>query len=135
MSKVVFITGVSSGFGKHTATLLAEKGHKVYGTSRREIEHDPRINLLYMDVTDLTAVENSIKTVLEKEGRIDVLINNAGTHVGGAVEVTPYNDIRLQMDTNFMGAVHTIRAILPSMRKQKAGTIISQPINTNNRGL
>lgn len=125
MSKVIFITGISSGFGKHTATILAEKGHKVYGTSRKEVEHDPRINVIYLDVTDLSAVENSIKTVLEKEGRIDVLINNAGMHTGGAIEVTPYDDIRRQIDTNLFGAIHTIRAVLPSMRKQGTGTIIN----------
>jgi len=125
MSKIVFITGISSGFGKHTALLLAERGHKVYGTSRKEIEHDPRVNVLYLDVTDLTAVENGIKSVVEKEGRIDVLINNAGMHTGGAIEVTPYDDIRKQIDTNLFGAIHTIRAALPSMRKQGGGTIIN----------
>ncbi|MFZ4401852.1 MAG: SDR family oxidoreductase [Bacteroidales bacterium] len=125
MSKVVFITGISSGFGKHTASLLAEKGHKVYGTCRRESEHDSKVNVLYMDVTDKAAVEICIKTVIEKEGRIDVLINNAGMHVGGPVEITPYENIQLQMDTNFMGVVHTIRAVLPFMRKQGNGRIIN----------
>lgn len=125
MSKVIFITGISSGFGKHTASLLAERGHKVYGTCRKEIDHDPKIHVLYMDVTDVQAVEKGINTVIEKEGRIDVVINNAGTVVGGAVEITPYDDIRLQMDTNFMGPLNVIRAALPHLRKQNAGTIIN----------
>jgi NAD(P)-dependent dehydrogenase (short-subunit alcohol dehydrogenase family) len=125
MSKVIFITGISSGFGKYTASLLAEGGHKVYGTSRRDTEHDPRVNVLFLDVTDLPAVESCIRTVLEKEGRIDVLINNAGMHTGGAIEVTPYDDIRRQIDTNLFGAIHTIRAVLPAMRKQGSGTIIN----------
>ena len=125
MSKVVFITGISSGFGKHTSSFLAKKGYRVYGTCRKACEHDPLVNMLQMDVTDLTAVEQSIKQVLEKEGRIDVLVNNAGMHTGGAIEVLPYEDARLQMETNFMGAVYTIRTVLPVMRKQHNGTIIN----------
>lgn len=125
MSKVVFITGISSGFGKHTSSLLAQKGYVVYGTCRKDCDHDPRVNVLTMDVTDQEAVEKGISHVLEKEGRIDVLINNAGMHTGGAIEATPYEDIRRQIDTNFMGAVHTIRAVLPAMRSQGNGTIVN----------
>jgi len=125
MSKVIFITGISSGFGKHTASLLAAKGHVVYGTSRKQIDHDPQVNILYMDVTDLPAVESCVRIVLEKEGRIDVLINNAGMHTGGAIEISPYDDVRKQIDTNLFGAIHTIRAVLPAMRRQGSGTIIN----------
>jgi NAD(P)-dependent dehydrogenase (short-subunit alcohol dehydrogenase family) len=125
MSKVVFITGISSGFGKHTSSFLAKKGYRVYGTCRNACDHDPLVNVLQMDVTDLAAIEQSIKLVLEKEGRIDVLINNAGMLTGGAIEVIPYEDTRLQMETNFMGAVYTIRTVLPAMRKQGKGTIIN----------
>jgi NAD(P)-dependent dehydrogenase (short-subunit alcohol dehydrogenase family) len=125
MSKVVFITGISSGFGKYTSSFLAQKGYKVYGTCRKACEHDPLVHALQMDITDLSAVEKNIKLVLEKEGRIDVLINNAGMHTGGALEVLPYEDIKLQMETNFMGAVYTIRNVLPAMRKQNKGTIVN----------
>jgi NAD(P)-dependent dehydrogenase (short-subunit alcohol dehydrogenase family) len=125
MSKVVFITGVSSGFGKQTASLLAQKGYKVYGTCRKACDHDPLVNMLYMDVTDLTAIERCINEVLEKEGRIDVLINNAGMHTGGSIEVAPYEDIRLQLETNLFGAINTIKAVLPTMRKQGGGTILN----------
>ncbi len=125
MSKVVFITGISSGFGKHTSSYLAQKGYIVYGTCRKACEHDPLVNVLYMDVTDQVAVEKCINQVLEKEGRIDVLINNAGMHTGGAIEVAPYEDIRLQIETNFMGIIHTIKSVLPAMRRQGQGTIVN----------
>lgn len=125
MKKVVFITGISSGFGKQTSSYLAQKGYTVYGTVRAECEHDPLVKVLQMDVTDQSAVEKCIGLVLENEGRIDVLINNAGMHTGGAIEVTPNSHISAQMETNFMGAVHTIKAVLPAMRNQGSGTIIN----------
>jgi short-subunit dehydrogenase len=125
MSKVVLITGISSGIGKQTATYLAEKGYRVYGTSRRRIEHDPGINLVDMDVTDPKSIQLAVNMVLQKEGHIDVLINNAGMGFSGAVEDTSYEEARSQMETNFFGQFHTIQAILPCMRKQKSGTIIN----------
>jgi NAD(P)-dependent dehydrogenase (short-subunit alcohol dehydrogenase family) len=125
MNKVVFITGISSGFGKHVSSLLSNKGYRVYGTCRTACEHDPSVNVLSMDVTDLVAVQDCVSKVLEKEGRIDILINNAGMHTGGSLEVIPDEDIRLQMETNFMGAVHTIKTVLPSMRAQGKGTIVN----------
>jgi NAD(P)-dependent dehydrogenase (short-subunit alcohol dehydrogenase family) len=125
MSKVVFITGISTGFGKYTSSYLAHKGYKVYGTCRKACEYDPLVNLMYMDVTDSKAVEKCINQVLEAEGRIDVLINNAGMHTGGAVEIAPYEDIRLQIETNFIGIINTIKQVLPAMRKQGKGTIVN----------
>lgn len=125
MSKVVFITGISSGFGKATAGLLAEKGFRVYGTSRKDIEHDSRINVIQMDVLDPQSVQKAIDLVQQKEGHIDVLINNAGMGISGAIEEASLEEARLQMDTNFFGQFYTIQAVLPSMRKQKSGTIIN----------
>lgn len=125
MSKVVFITGISSGFGKHTSVYLAQKGFKVYGVSRKAIEHDPRVTVFNFDITDQPAVQNAINTVIQKEGRIDVLINNAGMHTGGSIEDAPYEDVKLQMETNFWGFVHTIKAVLPTMRQQRSGKIIN----------
>ncbi len=125
MGKVVFITGVSSGFGKHTATLLAQKGYIVYGTCRSDCDHGPMVRVLKADVTNAQDVKDCIDAIIEKEGRIDILINNAGIHTGGAIEIYPYEDIRLQMETNFMGVVHTIKAVLPFMRGQGSGTIIN----------
>ena len=89
MTKVVFITGISSGFGKSVSTLLAQNGYIVYGTYRTPCEVDSKVNALQMDVTDVEAVNRCINQVLEKEGRIDVLINNAGMHTGGPVEMIP----------------------------------------------
>lgn len=125
MTKVIFITGISSGFGKSVSALLARKGYTVYGTFRTPCESDSRVNKLHLDVTDVDEVNRCINQVLEKEGRIDVLINNAGMHTGGPAEMITDDLIRLQIETNFMGAVHTVKAVLPSMRRHKKGTIIN----------
>lgn len=125
MSKVVFITGVSSGFGKHTSAYLADKGYTVYGTCRKPCEHHPKVNILFLDITDQAAIQRCINEVKEKEGRIDVLINNAGMHTGGAIETAPMEDVRMQIETNVFGPIHTIRAVLPVMRAQGSGTIIN----------
>jgi NAD(P)-dependent dehydrogenase (short-subunit alcohol dehydrogenase family) len=125
MPKVIFISGISSGFGRKTAELLAAKGHIVYGTVRRETETMPNINVLKMDLTDHLSIRHAVGSVLKKEGRIDILINNAGMHTGGAIETTPIENIRLQMDTNVMGMIYMLREVLPAMRKQRDGTIIN----------
>lgn len=125
MGKVVFITGISSGFGRHTSSYLAGKGYKVFGTCRKACEHDPMVKMMLMDVTDLNAVKSCVNQVLETEGKIDILINNAGMHTGGAIEVAPYEDIRQQMETNIIGAVNMIKQVLPAMRAQGGGTIMN----------
>lgn len=125
MQKVVFITGISSGFGKKTAELLAAKGHIVYGTVRRETETMQNINILKMDLTDHLSIKLAVTSVLQKEGRIDILINNAGMHTGGAIETTSIENIKLQLDTNVMGMVYLLREALPAMRIQREGTIIN----------
>lgn len=125
MKKVILITGISSGFGNHTAKLLAEKGHAVYGTVRRKQEDSGLVRQLMMDLTDVSSIKRAVSDVLEIEGRIDVLINNAGMHSGGPIETLPLETIKLQMDTNFIGIVHLIREVLPVMRKQGGGTIIN----------
>jgi NAD(P)-dependent dehydrogenase (short-subunit alcohol dehydrogenase family) len=125
MKKIILITGISSGFGKQTARLLAEKGHKVYGTIRKKAVSDTPVHYLKMDLTDIDSIKSAISTVLENEGRIDVLINNAGMHSGGPIETSPIDTINLQMETNFIGMVNVIREVLPAMRKQGGGTIIN----------
>jgi len=125
MKKVILITGISSGFGKQTAELLASKGHIVYGTVRKEAETGNRVNVIKMDLTDVASIKSAVETVLHKEGKIDVLINNAGMHTGGPIETSPIENIKLQMDTNFLGMVHLTRAVLPAMRKQGGGLIIN----------
>ena len=89
MKKVILITGISSGFGKQASGLLAEKGHIVYGTVRRDTEINPSLTELKLDLTDINSVRKAVQTIIQKEGRIDVLINNAGMHTGGPVETSP----------------------------------------------
>jgi NAD(P)-dependent dehydrogenase (short-subunit alcohol dehydrogenase family) len=125
MGKVILVTGISSGFGKHTAELLALRGYNVYGTIRKEAETDPKIKVLRMDLTDVTSIKSAVGSMFLKEGKIDVLINNAGMHLGGPIEFTPPEDFERQMATNFLGVVHLIQAVLPIMRKQGYGTIIN----------
>lgn len=125
MQKVVFITGVSSGFGEKTAKLLAEKGYIVYGTVRKMSDEKQGIQHLQLDLTNPESIKLAVGEVLRKEGRIDVLINNAGMHTGGSIETMPIENARLQMDTNVMGLAYMLREVLPAMRKQQSGTIIN----------
>ena len=125
MKKVILITGVSSGFGKHTSRLLVQAGHIVYGTVRTESPSGSEGYVLTMDLTDFQSIKYAFDTVIKNEGRIDVLINNAGMHTGGPIETIPISNIELQMDTNFMGMVYLTRLALPVMRKQGAGKIIN----------
>jgi NADP-dependent 3-hydroxy acid dehydrogenase YdfG len=125
MAKVILITGISSGFGKATAEILAHKGYLVYGTVRKESESYPNVHLLNMDLTNNESIILAVDSVMQKEGRIDVLINNAGMHTGGSVETAPIEHVKMQMDTNFIGLVYMIRAVLPVMRKQGSGIIIN----------
>lgn len=126
MAKVVLITGISSGFGKATAEALSEKGYIVYGICRKPmIDLTARIKALSGDVTDASSVQRAVATLITKEGRIDILINNAGMGISGSIEDSSPEDISLQMNTNFTGYVNMIRSVLPHMRKQGEGTIIN----------
>jgi NAD(P)-dependent dehydrogenase (short-subunit alcohol dehydrogenase family) len=125
MKKVILITGISSGFGKQTAELLAEKGHSVYGTVRRDADINPAVHGLKLDLMDDDSIKLAVQTVLQREGKIDVLINNAGMHTGGPIETSPLENIKLQMDTNFLGMVKLTKEVLPVMRKQGGGKIIN----------
>jgi len=125
MKKVILITGISSGFGKETAGLLSELDHIVYGTVRRDCEISEKINVVRLDLTDSISIKKEVDTVIKNEGRIDVLINNAGMHCGGPIETIPSEYIKLQMDTSFYGLVQVTREVLPVMRKQEGGMIIN----------
>jgi len=122
--KVVLITGVSSGFGRAIAQRLASKEFKVYGTVRREVDPIPGVSYLNMDVTSNESVERAVNEVYEREGRIDVLVSNAGMGVAGPLEFTSIDEVQHQMDVNFFGMVRVVQAVLPAMRKQKSGRII-----------
>ncbi|MBN1926906.1 MAG: SDR family oxidoreductase [Prolixibacteraceae bacterium] len=125
MKKVIFITGISSGFGHSASGLLVKRGHVVYGTVRKECSTPKGVNVLMMDLTNLESIKKAVELVAEKEGKIDVLINNAGMHTGGPVEEAPADLFARQMNTNFNGTVHLIQNVLPLMREQGGGTIIN----------
>ncbi|MBR3450738.1 MAG: SDR family oxidoreductase [Bacteroidales bacterium] len=121
---IILITGISSGFGLAMARQLNADGYTVYGTVRRDVEQLPGVHYLRADVRDTASVQAAVEAVLAAEGRIDVLINNAGMGIGGPVEFAPETDVQLQMDTNFMGQVRFAQAVLPAMRKQGSGKIL-----------
>ena len=125
-TQVILITGASSGFGKVTAQALAGKGYVVYGTSRRIANGNiGQVRMLIADVTDENSVRSAVNRIMEEQGHIDVLINNAGMGIGGALEMATDEEISSQMDTNFMGMVRMCKAVLPIMRKQRQGKIIN----------
>ncbi|HOU01827.1 MAG TPA: SDR family oxidoreductase [Bacteroidales bacterium] len=125
MGKVILITGVSSGFGRETALMLSDAGHKVYGTVRKLPASLGSVELLQMDLTDHASIKKAVESIIRKEGRIDVLINNAGMHSGGPAETTPPENIRLQIETNLIGTIELTRETIPWMRKQGGGRIIN----------
>lgn len=126
MSKVVLVTGASSGIGLSTASLLAAKGFKVYGTSRRPSKEASKdFSMIALDVTLQESIGQCIDEIVKKEGRIDILINNAGMGITGPIEDTPIEEMKKVFDTNFFGATAVIQAVLPVMRKNKSGFIIN----------
>ena len=122
---IILITGITSGFGKAMASRLQADGHKVYGTHRKECERIPGVTYIKADVQTPESIDETVKTVLDAEGRIDVFINNAGMGIGGSIELATDEEIRLQMQTNFMGMANVCREVLPAMRKQRCGKIIN----------
>jgi short-subunit dehydrogenase len=126
MSKVILITGGSSGIGKSVGEYLQEKGYKVYGTSRNpQRVKDSKIPLIALDVSNTDTILTCIKTVISKEGRIDVLINNAGAGITGPIEEIPEVEIKRNFETNFFGPINVIKAVLPQMRQQQSGLVIN----------
>ena len=125
MSKVILITGASSGIGAITARYLTAQGYTVYGTSRNPKKTDQEFELIRLDVLDNDSIEEAVSKIIEKEGRLDVLINNAGMGITGPIEETPTDEMRRVFETNFFGAIEVIKAVLPQMRKQKSGLVIN----------
>lgn len=126
-SKVAIVTGASSGIGAATAELLANYGYKVYGTSRKVAQATKRsYKMIALDVNSDASIEAALKEVIQIEGRIDLVVNNAGFGVapGGAEEST-IEQTKMLFDTNFFGIVRMTRAVVPYMRKQGEGRIIN----------
>ncbi|MEN7548228.1 SDR family oxidoreductase [Rapidithrix thailandica] len=125
-NKVVFITGASSGIGRSIAMYLHQKGLKVYGTTRKTPQPGQEVfPLVQMDVNNEASVHTAIQKVIEKEGRLDVLINNAGLGIAGALEDTPIEKVEQVFDTNVYGILRTCQTVLPYMRQQHSGLIIN----------
>ena len=122
--QVIIITGASSGFGKATAEMLSQKGHTVYGLCRRAMQ-DTAIKYRQCDVRNREQIATVVAQIVAEQGRVDVLINNAGMGIGGALELATEEEIDLQMGTNFMGCVNMCQAVLPYMRKARKGKIIN----------
>jgi NAD(P)-dependent dehydrogenase (short-subunit alcohol dehydrogenase family) len=124
--RVVLVTGASSGIGLACATHLAGRGYRVYGTSRRAgTGQAGSVAMLVADVTDDHSVERAVAAVLEREGRLDIVVNNAGMGIAGPVENTSIEAAKRQLEVNFFGAFRVCRAVLPAMRSQGAGYIVN----------
>lgn len=129
MKKVILITGASSGMGKVFAQDLAKEGHIVYGAARRTDLLDDlkkkEVQTIPLDVTDDASMISCVQTILEKEGRIDVLVNNAGYGSYGTIEEVSMEEAKRQLDVNVFGLARMTQLVLPGMRQQKSGTIIN----------
>jgi len=135
MKKNVLITGTSTGVGLEAATLFAEKGYKVYATMRnlnkagelkeRVTAKELDVEILPLDVTDNSSIENAVETIVKQDGKIDVLVNNAGAGFAKTLEQTSLEEIDWVTDVNYKGVVRCIKAVLPHMRERRAGHIIN----------
>ena len=126
MSKVVLITGASSGIGKSIGEFLLKKKFKVYGTSRNPSKYvDTKIELIKSNINYVDDIDNCVKYILMKEGTLDVLINNAGIGFTGPIEESNLKDMERLFMTNFFGPLELIKKVLPIMRKNNYGLIIN----------
>ncbi|MBO7617169.1 MAG: SDR family NAD(P)-dependent oxidoreductase [Bacteroidales bacterium] len=127
--KVILITGASSGIGFDAAQTLARQGHRVYAAARRVELMEPLkadgVKVLRMDVTDESSMQQGVEAVIQAEGRIDVLINNAGYGFFGAIETVPLEEARRQLEVNVFGLARLTQLVLPYMRKQGSGRIVN----------
>jgi short-subunit dehydrogenase len=126
MKKVVLITGGSSGIGKAIGNYLLSKDFEVFGTSRNPDQiANSSFPLLAMDVRNIDTIQNVVKEIIEKTGRLDVVINNAGVGITGPIEEIPTEEIKNNFEINLFGPIEVIKAALPTMRNQKSGLIIN----------
>jgi short-subunit dehydrogenase len=126
MSKVVLITGGSSGIGKAIGEFLFHKGFTVYGTSRNpEKITNSLFPLIALDLQNPESIKHAVAKVISISQRIDILINNAGVGITGPIEETPTDEMRKNFETNFFGPIEVMKSVLPQMREQNSGLIIN----------
>lgn len=135
MKKVTLLTGTSSGIGLETALILAKNGYVVYASMRNlDKKHDileaaaeahVEIKVVQLDVTDQDSVDQTVAQIIENEGRIDILINNAGAGLAKTTENVTEAEMQWVMDVNYFGVVRCTKAVIPYMRKQKSGHIVN----------
>ncbi len=129
MKQVALITGASSGMGKSTALILQKQGYIVYGAARRMDEmkdlEAEGIHILPLDLTNDVSIAKAVNKIAEQEGRIDILINNAGYGSYGAVEDVPMDEAKRQFEVNIFGLARITQLVLPHMRKNKSGRIVN----------
>ena len=128
-NKVILLTGASSGIGFDAAKMLAQQGHKVYAAARRVELMEPLkangVQVIRMDVTDEASMQQGVEAVIKAEGRIDVLVNNAGYGFFGAIETVPIEEARRQLEVNVFGLARLTQLVLPYMRQQGSGRIVN----------
>ncbi len=129
MSSVVLITGATSGMGKLTAELLCKHGYIVYAgtrdTTAQSGNHDATLKPIYLDVTDTQSINSAVAHIIAQEGRLDVLVNNAGYGLLSTVEDATDDEMFRQFDVNVLGLLKVTRAVLPHMRRARHGVIIN----------
>lgn len=129
MNKVALITGASSGIGLETALSLLKKGFTVYGAARRlslmkKIEENGG-TILYLDLTDDNSIETCVKTIIQKEKQIDILINNSGYGLGGSIENVPIEQAKKQFEVNVFALIRLTQLVIPYMKKSPSSRIIN----------
>jgi NAD(P)-dependent dehydrogenase (short-subunit alcohol dehydrogenase family) len=132
---VVLITGCNSGFGLHASLTFARQGHDVFATVRNLDRAAPlrdaakaeglELHVLHLDVRDADSVDGAVAAVMERAGRIDVCVNNAGLELRGPIEECTDDEVLVQFDTNVFGLLRVVRAVLPAMRAQGSGVIVN----------
>lgn len=124
MEKIAIVSGASSGIGKDTAELLAKNGYTVYGLNRKKAELQ-NITFITTDLTNPDSIKAAVSEIIAKHGRIDLLVNNAGMGISGSTENTELVRAKYIFDVNLFGAFELTKAVLPTMRKQNGGRIIT----------
>lgn len=129
MKRVVLVTGASGGIGLEACLRFIEKGYEVYGAARHLDKMEELVkkggHAVYLDLTDEKSVDECVNKVIKEQGRVDVLVNNAGYAAGGSLEEVPLEDARRQFEVNVFALILMIKKILPVMRTQKSGRIIN----------